>query len=522
LQGGKSLPLVPFIPIAKELRMTLVRNFILMVAVLTALVSSVRADNSVTANQPAAGPTGPVYYSRGAAQQPATSFVISVVPVDPNAAKPTPATAPTAAPATAAPAEANKTAKAAPDYSVARSAVQAAIYKDSPRPNTQVITLAVPGDPKVAAAPVAAVRGATPTAETAPADPVQYRLVEARANPYADCGCNGQCGGNSCDGCCQKTCDNQCGCCNKYCDSLFEHRTGAFGEYLYLRAFNADMAHARQENVSQQGPGTVPFGEVGVLQPQFESTFRVGGELACCDCSGIRAAYMQYDTSTSNTLLTAPGIGGTATSLVLAPGTVTAGTTFSQILADYSINFRTADIEYSVLIAESNYAGLNFDVGARYGHLDQGFSQLAQFAQPLGDRQTTTDIVFDGGGLRTGLDGQWRLCKSRITAYGKGYANFLFGEFSSRYSQVNVTTTDLEALSHWDDSRVVTVLETEFGVGWTSCSGCLHVSGGWYSAFWLNTVSTAKYIQAVQNSVFTDAHDSIAFTGLVARAEARF
>jgi hypothetical protein len=326
---------------------------------------------------------------------------------------------------------------------------------------------------------------------------------------------------DQCDSC--DSCDSCEGTCHRCCSDLFTHQSGPFADFLYLRAFGVDMAHGLQENVSQSGLSTAPAGEVGTLKPEWEPAFRVGFERACCGgCSGIRVAYTQFESNTTDVLFAAPGIGGTASSLVLAPGTVVAGTTFAELDATYGIDFRLADVEYSIMILDAPKGVINWDIGARYGHLTQDFSQLALFAQPLGDRFTSTNITFDGGGLRTGLDGAWECGCSRITLYGKGFVNFLFGEFSSSYSQVNITTTDVQATSHWVDSRVVPIIETEFGLSWTSCRGCLRLSAGYESSYWFNVIDTAEFVQAVQNRVFTNASQTIAFTGLVGRVEARW
>jgi hypothetical protein len=320
---------------------------------------------------------------------------------------------------------------------------------------------------------------------------------------------------DSCDSC------DSCGACCR-CSDLFTHRSGIFADFLYLRAFGVDMAHGIQENASQSGIGTAPAGDVGTLKPEFEPAFRVGFERACCGgCSSVRVAYTQYESNTTDVLLAAPGIGGTATPLTLATP-LTAGTTFSELDATYGIDFRLADVEYSIMILDGPKGVLNWDIGARYGHLTQDFSQAALFAQPLGDQFVSSNITFDGGGLRTGLDGAWECGCSRICLYGKGFVNFLFGEFSSSYQQVNTTTTDVLATSHWVDSRVVPIIETEFGVSWTSCRGCLRLSAGYESSYWFNVIDTAEFIQAIQNRTFTNASQTIAFTGVVGRVEARW
>ncbi len=324
--------------------------------------------------------------------------------------------------------------------------------------------------------------------------------------------CNGGCPAGTCP---------QCVPCPCACVNPFEHKTDVWGEYLYLRAFDVDMAHGIQQN-GVGGLGTAPAGDVGVAAPQFESAFRVGGELACDTCSGVRVAYTQYNSSTSNFLPAAGGIGGTAASLVLFPNTITAASTFDSLSANYVINFQTADVEYSVLLAGSDVAALNYNIGARYAHLEQGFEQLGEFSGATGEEQTNTTIGFDGGGLRTGFDGAWQLHHCRFALYGKGYLNVLFGGFDSQYRQYDVTTDTVEAFSHWTDHRVMPILEYEAGVQWVNCSGCCRLSAGYYTAFWFNAVDTAEWIQAVQNQSFTNVGNTIAFSGLVAHAEVRF
>ncbi len=309
-----------------------------------------------------------------------------------------------------------------------------------------------------------------------------------------------------------------CGCC---CDNLFENRCGAFVDFLYLRAYDIDMAHGIQQN-GVGGLGTAPDGAVGTCVPQFAPGFRVGANFACdCD-SGFSVDYMQYSDSSSNIIFAPAGIGGTTASLVLFPNTVTAASTFDFLSANYDIRFDIADVDYAVNLARNGWANLNYHIGVRYAHLDQGFEQLAEFSGATGEEQTNTDILFDGVGLRTGFDGEWRIHKSRFALYGKGTINVLFGQFSSNYRQYDVTTDTVEALSHWTDSRVVPILEYEAGINWTSCNDHFRVGAGYMTQFWFNAVDTAEFIQAVQNQSFTHVGQTIAFTGLVAHAEFQF
>jgi hypothetical protein len=124
--------------------------------------------------------------------------------------------------------------------------------------------------------------------------------------------------------------------------------------------------------------------------------------------------------------------------------------------------------------------------------------------------------------LRTGIDGQREFGKSRVVLYGKSFLSCLFGDFTSRYTQFNVTTSTTEATSHWVDARVMPILETEVGLRWVSCDDHWKLGAGYYTAYWFNAVDTAEFIQAVQNQSFTGAAHGIVFTGLVAHAEFDF
>ena len=360
-----------------------------------------------------------------------------------------------------------------------------------------------------------AARGGETVQSTAAAQSSSARLA---SHYYGNSG--GETESASCDSSCFDSCDDDC------CLPFWAHRSGVYGEFLYLHAWGADMAHAIQQNGSG-GAGTVPSGRVGVVDPQYQPGFRLGFNRAINNCSSIGASYTQYRSSASDSLIAnvgSPinaGIGETVRSLVLHPGTVNAGSTSTRVDADYDIDFQFVDIEFRNLLSGSDCHALDYVVGVRYGVLEQQFSQLANFSQPNGQVRTSTDIDMSGIGLKLGLDGR-RQFVGGISGYTKGFLSLLMSEFQSEYSQFDNTTRTRQAYSTWDDERVVPVLEYEIGLTWTSCSGNLRISSGYYTAFWFNVINTAELIQATQRASFTGAHDTIAFDGFVTRAELRF
>ncbi len=168
------------------------------------------------------------------------------------------------------------------------------------------------------------------------------RLVDTEPMPAEEVA-PGACGG-SCDVC------NSMDCC---CDPFWRHHNLLFGDFLYQKNFSPDMVHATQQNAAPAGPGTVPFGRVGELIPHWQSGARFGGELAVNDCSSIGVSFSELFTHTTDSMGLPGGTNttGSVISSVLAPGTINAGTTFSQVNANYDVDYKLGDINFSHLIA---------------------------------------------------------------------------------------------------------------------------------------------------------------------------
>ncbi|REK09449.1 MAG: hypothetical protein DWQ37_18605 [Planctomycetota bacterium] len=312
-----------------------------------------------------------------------------------------------------------------------------------------------------------------------------------------------------------------CGMMDCCCIPYWAHRSYVYGEYLYLLPTDVDMAHAFQQN-GTGGLGTVPLGQTGVVQPDFNSAYRTGFGVALGCYASIGASYTNFHSHATDQLNALTGLGDNVQSLVLHPNSINAGSTFTEATAALDIDYQLADIDYRRLLSYNDCHFINYAAGVRYGKLSQDFIQIGELAPPTGTLQTTSYIDFEGVGLRAGLDGEHRLGRSRLAAYGKGFINVLFGEFRSAYQQLDTTTTDIQALSTWNDRRVVPMLEYEVGMSWTSCRGHWRLSAGYYTSFWFNTITTQQFVQAVQNADFVDLGETMSFTGLVSRVEFRF
>ena len=318
------------------------------------------------------------------------------------------------------------------------------------------------------------------------------------------------CASSGCDHCCTSKCS--CGRCL--------HRCGAFYEYLYQKPRGIDVYYGvPQDGIG--GAGTVPVGEAGVVNYDYDYGYRAGVVVALDCTSSLTATYTFFETTASDAI--SVGAPNVIQPLVTHPNTFNVGFTAQDASAVDSIEYRFADLDYKAVWKQTHLYYINYVLGARYASLDQNFSAVFPFAPPDGPTAVATQIEFEGGGIRLGLEGERYLyCGSGLGVYGKAVGSLLGGRFQTDYMQVN-EFNGVEALFASQEDRVVPIAEFEVGVRWTSQGGMVQWSGGYQFATWSNVVTTPEYINAVQQSTFVDisqdAHDTITFDGLVTRLQ---
>lgn len=320
------------------------------------------------------------------------------------------------------------------------------------------------------------------------------------------------------------SCDD-CGTCDLGCEPCppCGPRWFGYGEFLYLRPTGGDVAHAQQQNGT--GPpgsgaaGTTPFGRIATVSHDFEPAVRVGGGCYLDECSSFRFSYTFFEAADDDFVTV--NSGGALGSLVQHPGaSITAST--GPAAAAQSIDFEIADFVFHDRLRDLGWCQLNYSLGGQYGQLEQQFAQDGIFvAGTAGGIDTTTDIEFNGGGLKGGLD-MLRCLGRGVNFYAKSSAAVMSGRFNARYYSLNSTTATDLAIAEWEDNRIVPQLEIEVGLKLNTSDERFWLSAGYVSQHWFNTVTTAEFIDAVQADNYTDVSDTLSFDGLTARFEARF
>jgi hypothetical protein len=316
----------------------------------------------------------------------------------------------------------------------------------------------------------------------------------------------GNCGLSDC-----MPCQSSCG--------LWAHTCTVYASVLYLRPRNADVAYAVPiDGPITQNPPSNPLqvGPVGLVDPDYETGFDAGINLALNSMTSIYADVLMLDSSSASQIGTAaPDV---LRSLVSHPSSTSAATDFLTGSADLGIDLDVVNLGLRHLFVGGQVYAVNYLVGARYGRLDQQFA--ATFVDN-GTEQVATELDFDGGGLSLGLEAERQACTNRLRIYSRGAASFLAGKFHGNYFQgqsFDPTVVD----TSWEAGRIVPVLDLELGVGWTSHGGCLRLGAGYLVSAWFNTVQTEDWIRAVQANSFDDLDDTMTFDGLRATAEWRF
>lgn len=324
-----------------------------------------------------------------------------------------------------------------------------------------------------------------------------------RGQDPGPCGCRGE----QCPVCSPDPC--------AYCIDRWQ----TFGEFLYLRPRNVDVAIG----VPIAGAVDVdspPVGPALVVDSEYRPGFRVGFARAIDDCATVGIAYSYLETHQTINPAVDPQT-ETIFPLVIDPSQLILGSTFGSAFGRQDVDFRILDADFRHVFRASDRYALSYSIGARYVHLRQDF--VASFFAPvLADDQTVfTRIRFDGGGIRLGLEGERHAANTWLMVYGKAAASFVAGDFRAAYLEAQPDQFPSVDTS-WKAGRVVSMLDLELGAGWASPDGNFRVTAGYMLSGWFNVVKTSEWIRAVQTNDYVGLSDGISFDGLVLRTEFRF
>jgi hypothetical protein len=294
----------------------------------------------------------------------------------------------------------------------------------------------------------------------------------------------------------------------------------AWGDFLYLRPGNAEVAYAVPVNAAAAtGGSVVQTGPVHVADPDYAPAYRVGFGGVISPRTSLAVQYTSFDHNTFDSVI-APGPAQTIHSLITSPNTLTGSGNGVAADAILQTRFRLIDADVRSLLIYNPQWQVNYLVGARYANLEQHL--FSGIAGPAGFEQVLAQTEFDGGGVRLGLEGLRFHPSTQFFWYGRGYTSFLAGTFRARY-EYDSPNNAVPTVAALNVGRVVTMLDFETGLGWQNFTGNVRFSVGYMVSAWYNTVRLNDFISSVQTNNFSipasDLRGLVTFDGLQSRIE---
>ena len=143
---------------------------------------------------------------------------------------------------------------------------------------------------------------------------------------------------------------------------------------------------------------------VATADPDYSNGFRIGFGAILSECSAIAVTYAQLDNDEFDTISLSGLDNAVLRSLVSNPNPIVAPDQDGlDAAATLQTQFKLLDIDYKGLFAYDSTYQVAWVVGARYGKLKQDFA--AGFAQATTE-EVLAESIFEGGGLKLGLEGQ--------------------------------------------------------------------------------------------------------------------
>ncbi|MCA9177590.1 MAG: hypothetical protein KDB14_24055 [Planctomycetales bacterium] len=296
------------------------------------------------------------------------------------------------------------------------------------------------------------------------------------------------------------------------------HNIAVFGEFLYWRPRNSEIPYAviQNSNLPVVNP-PVQVSPIALTDHDYEPAFRAGFSVSLGTCSSVTVQYTRFEATTADAIdLTGfPGLG--VFGMTLHPAQNTSSNATAATASDF-LSFDTIDADYRELLSYGPSHRINYVIGASYSNLEQDFS--ASYIN--NDTETvSTNINFDGAGLRLGLEMERYSRNRTMITYCKALSTILAGEFQASYLQ-GTGADPVIVQTAWEAGRIVPILEMEAGFGWQFHQGAYRLTAGYNFTSWFNTVKTQDWINSVQTNNFNSLGDTMTFDGLVARIEARF
>lgn len=254
-----------------------------------------------------------------------------------------------------------------------------------------------------------------------------------------------------------------------------------------------------------------PVGTVHSLDGNYDPGFRLTAAWRLTDDLDVRLGYAYFH-GNADAAVTRPPTGA------VFP-TLTHPTTLAMVdsaTAANSVNFNLFDLELSKRIAVGDSIDLRLFAGPRYANLDQKLN--VQYVVNAGVKDDVHRCLsFDGGGVRAGVDSQYRFLND-LGVYLRGSFALLAGQLRGhQYEDANGYGVT-EVCERY--TRVIPY--ADLGVGLSYERGRFRLSAGYEFAAWFGLVDGIDFVNDANPAKVSRSAGNLGFDGFVFRAEFAF
>ena len=291
----------------------------------------------------------------------------------------------------------------------------------------------------------------------------------------------------------------------------------SFGDFLYMRPRNANVAYGVVYNNTLPDTPPVQLSQPGVASIDYHPGLRVGIAKSLDECNAVVATFLHYEGENRDSISTTQDLIRSMVSHPISP--IVIGD-WAQAASDYSMISSVADVDFRWTFENQNDTRLSLLGGIRYASLDQRLDVTGTTPFATDIESVHSQVNFEGGGLRIGFEGQ-RRTPLGIVFYGRAAASVVAGTFRCAYTDTSGLNGPVVNTGYPAD-RVVPMIDAELGAGLSLRDDKLRLTAGYSFSGWFNMVRTDQFIGAVQANNFTGMHDTLTFDGFVGRVELQF
>lgn len=278
---------------------------------------------------------------------------------------------------------------------------------------------------------------------------------------------------------------------------------GASAEAVYMRPSRSNLDFV----IVDPNADTDPQGSLEGIEPGYAWGGRFGLSYDFGSGTDIGAQFMWIKTSESNSAVVPAG--GTLWGTWLHPDSIIGSSAATSARASYDFEHYVVDLGVGQDLDIGKHFGLRIGAGLRYANMAQDLD-ITYIDAGANRANVAHENDFSGWGGRVGLGFDWRVGWG-INVFSSVAGSVMVGDFDLALTEVDNGTTIVGSVDDTIHTRVVPVIETQAGIGYTyrlRNGWTIGAQAGYEWQNWFNMVTVKRFTDDVDDqNMYTDTTD---------------